>query len=88
MKRNDDKGPKNFVLRISRRQHGNGDIEVAGTVIPGTPPKVGYYSDDVRWDSVPREQATRMSHKRANLLLGKIKRCGYACVVEPVQGSH
>ena len=45
-----------------------------------TPPKyivrldsTGYYSHDVHWQSVPRNKATRMTHKEARAVMGHLR---------------
>lgn len=44
-----------------------------------------YYSEDERWTGVPKERATRLTHKEARRVRGHLKqpRIAIPCVVEP-----
>jgi hypothetical protein len=43
----------------------------------------GYYSSSNAWKTVDRALATRMDHKAARAMRGRLKRLGYAATVEP-----
>lgn len=43
----------------------------------------GYYSDSTAWKTVDRDQATRMDHKEAYKVRGRLKRLRYTASVEP-----
>lgn len=42
----------------------------------------GYYSKTSAWTPVEKEKATRLSHKVAYEIRGKLKRLGYQPIVE------
>lgn len=43
----------------------------------------GYYSTQSAWQIVDKSTATRLTHKEAYKIRGKLKRLGYTSIVEP-----
>lgn len=94
--RSNQMAPKAFRILMTPREHGNADKQFLYSFdekgrrtdipvnIPVPPRPTGYFCREKSWQVVPKEQATCLTHKEANRIMGRMKRLGYVATIEPI----